>query len=259
MRTHKALFVFWMIALILAAVPALAVDRVISNGIDLWYTPGGGFTFADFSRDPIPAGFFCSKSELFTGRISFKGVPVATGDPGILGRTDTIVHRLDDAVFNKKGVAVTRIQVRAMAFESEAPFKTACGLFNVKVTLDGEQPITRMRIIRDNEKGGRFLAPIAVDVKISFTPVNGVAKENLEVRRSLRFPPQPKARWTSAFEKGKPQHQGFVLVDTDGDRLPDTYLPGTSNFAAGVERPRGKAFQQDAFLCHEDDCQHCTG
>jgi hypothetical protein len=245
---------------VLVAVPAFGADRVIYNGLDLWRTYGNGTTFADFAKTPIPAGFFCFKSEPFTGRIVFKGVPVATGAPGVLGDIDTIVQRLDNAVFNKNGVAVTRIQVRAMEFASVAPLKTACGEFNVKVTLDGEQPITRMRIFRDNEKGGRFLAPIAVDVKISFAPVTGVTRENLEIRKSLRFPAQPKARWTYRFEQGKRQHAGFVLVDTDGDRVPDTYLPGTSNFAAGAERPRGKAnnVQEIALLCHEADCQHCT-
>ena len=37
------------------------------------------------------------------------------------------------------------------------------------------------------------------------------------------------------------KHSGFVLVDTDGDGATDTYLPGTSNFAAGWASPREKA------------------
>src|SRR5262245_34028772 len=172
----KKLSVVSIIALLaLAALPAAAADRVIYNGVDLWNTPGSGGTFADFSRNPIPAGFFCEKSDSFSGRIVFRGVPVATGTPGTLGKTDTIMQRLDDAVFNKNGVAVTRVQIRAMSFESVAPLATACGPFNVKVTLDGEQPITRMRIFSD----GRFLAPISVNVKIGFTPVQGSAREIL--------------------------------------------------------------------------------
>ncbi|MBW8877422.1 MAG: hypothetical protein JF614_20855 [Acidobacteria bacterium] len=252
----RKLSVVWIIALLaLAALPATAADRVIYNGVDLWNTPGGGTTFADFSRHPLPAGFFCEKSEPFTGRIVFRGVPVATGTPGALGKTDTIVQRLDDAVFNKNGVAATRIQVRAMAFESVAPVATACGAFNVKVTLDGEQPITQMRVFTD----GRFLAPISVNVKIGFTPVVGPARELLEIRKSLRFPAQPKARWTAKFAADKPAHPGVILVDTDGDRVPDTYIPGTSNFAAGVQRTKTLE-DQPVMLCHiTDDCSHCTG
>src|SRR5262245_357449 len=135
---------------VLVAVPALAADRVIYNGIDLWRTPSDGSTYADFALTPIPAGFFCFKSEPFTGRIPFRGVPVATSVPGVLGATDTIVQRLDDAVFNRRGVATTRLQVRSLNFESLAPLKTACGDFVATLSLDGEQPITKMRILREN-------------------------------------------------------------------------------------------------------------
>lgn len=254
----KRLSTFGIIALaILMAVPALAADRVIYNGIDLWRTFGDGFTFADFSKSPIPAGFFCYKAEPFAGRINFKGVPVATQVPGALGQTDTIVQRLDDAVFNKKGVAVTRIQVRSLNFESIAPVKTACGDFNVKVSLDGEQPITRMRIIRENEKGGRFVAPISVDVKISFTPVGRPSVEPLEFHKSLRFPAARNQRWASKPDSDGIQAKGFVLVDTDGDRNPDTYLPGTSNFGVGQSMSH-KIGTLPAF-CHTAECTHCVG
>jgi hypothetical protein len=255
---HKSRIAFWLIVLTFATIPAFAADRVISNGIDLWFTQGDGSTFADFSKNPIPAGFFCSKSEPFTGRIGFRGIPVATGAPGELGRTDTIVQRLDDAVFNKRGVAYTRLQVRSLNFESIAPIKTSCGLFNATVSLDGEQPITRMRVIRENKNGGRFEAPIAVNVKISFTPVGRIATEPLEIRKSLRFPPLPNQHWASRPAPGGLQVNGFVLVDTDGDRAPDTYLPGTSNFAVGQAVNR-TALPKLILNCHEsDDCSHCV-
>ncbi|HVS00040.1 MAG TPA: hypothetical protein VMW27_25665 [Thermoanaerobaculia bacterium] len=220
----------------LLAVPALAADRIIYNGIDLWRTTSDGSTFADFVEDPIPAGFFCNKSEPFAGRIPFKGVPVATSVPGVLGATDTIVQRLDDAVFNRHGVATTRIQLRSLNFESLAPLKTACGDFVVKLALDGEQPITQMRIFRENAKGGRFLAPIAVNIKIFFTPVGRPDAERLEIRREVRFPPLPNQRWRSLGTQNNTKVLGFVLADTDGDRVPDTYVPGTSNFGVGLMR-----------------------
>jgi len=121
---RKLRFAVWLFAFALAAAPALALDSTIYNGIDLWTTRGDGATFADFATNPIPAGFFCAKSAAFSGRIPMQGVPLATGVPGVLGKTDTIVQRLDDAVFNKKGVAFTRLQVRAMTFMSIAPVKT---------------------------------------------------------------------------------------------------------------------------------------
>jgi hypothetical protein len=255
---HKSRMTIFLMVFALTAIPAFAADRVISNGIDLWYTRGDGSTFADFSENPIPAGFFCSKSEPFTGRIAFRGTPVATGAPGELGRTDTIVQRLDDAVFNKKGVAYTRLQVRSLNFETIAPVKTSCGLFKATVSLDGEQPITRMRIIRENKKGGRFEAPIAVNVKISFAPVGRIATEPLEIRKSLRFPPLPNQRWASRPAPGGLQVNGFVLVDTDGDHAPDTYLPGTSNFAVGQAVNRAKLCVNCEYCHRSGDCSHCV-
>ena len=256
----KKLSVFAIFVLVLAlAVPAMAADRVIANGVDLWRTPGDGTSFADFSKQSIPAGFFCPGSAPFTGRIVMKGIPIATSQPGAVGNADTIIQRLDNASFNKRGVATTRIQMRAMQFEGVTTLKTACGEFKAFVRLDGEQPVTTMRIVRDNEKGGRFFAPISVNIKLVFEPVGRVTTEVWEIRKELRFPPARLQEWTGARESGAPA--GFVKVDTDSDGAPDTFLPGTSNFAAGAS-PRAKiATQQrivDANGCHvEDEGQHC--
>src|SRR6185436_6075704 len=140
----------------------LARDAVITNGIDLWRTPGAGGTFADFAREPLPAGFFCATSAPFTGRIVFRGVPVKTKPASALGPADTIIQRLDDAVFTKglaaihpfalrgndgsmqqvdasffsgQEVAATRIQVKAISFAGVQPVKTACGSFAVRASL----------------------------------------------------------------------------------------------------------------------------
>lgn len=235
------------------AVPALAADRVIANGIDLWVTPGDGTTFADFSIETIPAGFFCAGSPAFTGRVPLKGIPIASG--GVVGVADTIIQRLDNATFNKRGVATTRIQMRAMQFESVAPVKTACGDFKLRVTLDGQQPTTTMRIVRDNEEGGRFFAPIWVNVKLSFEPIGRATTEALEIRKALRFPPAPNAQWTINRGPIKPALTGFVKVDTDSDGVPDTFLPGVSNFAAGRSATRQKVYYAG---CHTaDEGQHC--
>jgi hypothetical protein len=133
------------------ATATFAADRVIQNGIDTWVTPADGSTFVDFATTPIPAGFFCPGSAPFTGKVAFKGEPIVTGTPGALGTADTIVQRLDDAAFNKRGVARTRIQFRALSLKSLAPIATECGKFTVTATLDGAQPITRMVINRESK------------------------------------------------------------------------------------------------------------
>lgn len=229
-------------ALLLIALPTFAADRVVQSGIDPWYTPGNGRTYIDFATIPLPAGFFCYKSEPFGGRIVFRGVPVATGEAKILGNTDTIIQRLDEAVFDKKGVASTRIQVRVLHFESVEPIKTACGDYNVEVRLNGEQPVTRMRIVRENDHGGRFYAPIAVNGKLVFTPVRGGSSEILELTRNVRFPANQGISWADHSALAQGVRAGFVKVDTDNDRFPDTFLPGTSsNFAAGASSRPSRA------------------
>ncbi|MFL6232140.1 MAG: hypothetical protein ACJ76N_03320 [Thermoanaerobaculia bacterium] len=246
------------------AMPAFAADRVIQNGIDVWTTKGDGSTFIDFAKTPIPAGFFCAGSAPFTGRVVFQGEPIVTGTPKALGATDTIVQRLDDAVFNKQGVAVTRTQVRALSLKSVAPLETGCGKFTATMRLDGVQPVTRMVIRREDENGGRFSGPLWLNVKVSFTPVGRASREALELPVGVRFPAKTEYPWRT--KTAAPVPAGFVLVDTDGDRVADTYLPGTSNFIAGQSskpasngRP-GAQEKYGQYICHDSgtDKQHCT-
>ena len=253
MERRNVRAVLSLIALVLLAAPAFAADRVITNGIDPWVTVAEGKTFADFSSQPIPAGFFCALSEPYTGRINLRGTPLVTGEAGALGRADTIIQRLDDAVFNRRGVAFTRIQIKALRLESETPFKTACGAYNLFVTLNGEQqPITRMKIIRQNARGGRFEAPVSVNARLTFVPVNGTLNRKalapVEMAQSVTFAPDPQSQWTFRPGPRTITRAGFVSVDTDGDNVADTFLPGTSNFVAGRASNLAKANDGDTVI-----------
>jgi hypothetical protein len=84
-----------------------------------------GFARTNFTDDPIPAGFFCSASQPFAGMITFKGVPLAVDPPNSLGKMDTAVRRLDDAVFNDQGEAATRIQLLALSLASTQAIETS--------------------------------------------------------------------------------------------------------------------------------------
>ena len=242
------------------AMSGFAADRVIQNGIDVWRTTDDGSTFISLAKTPIPAGFFCAGSAPFTGRIVLRGEPLVMDTPGALGAADTIVQRLDDAAFNKRNVAVTRLQFRALSLKSLAPIETTCGKFDASVRLDGVQPITRMIITRENKYGGRFSAPLALNVRVSFTPVGRVSREVLEIPVEVHFPANPNFPWRS--KAVAPVPAGFVKVDTDGDRVPDTYLPGTSNFFAG-QSPRSGAMAKSGgghYVCHYGGTeeQHCV-
>jgi hypothetical protein len=232
----------------------LAADSTIQRGVDIFATAGNGRTFYDFAQNPIPAGFFCKGSKPFTGRVAFKGLPLTTGTPGQLGNADTVIERLDDAVFDDKGIATTRIQFRALSLVSIAPIKTACGTFHVYVSLRGKQRVTTMDIYRTQDAGGNFVAPLAVNTRVTFIPVKPArnkAARKLELAADFTFPatPLPWRFSAGALEKG----MGPVIVDTNGDLIPDTPLPSTSNFLAGSSPDRFLA-KVDSYYSTCDPC-----
>jgi hypothetical protein len=220
------------VALILAVIsgsPLFAGD-VVHKGVDLWMTVAG-FAQTSFADQPIPAGFFCESSAAFTGKVKFKGAPLAVEPAGSLGSIDTVVRRLDDAKFNAKGEATTRIQLMALSLVSVQPIETSCGKYNVAVNLAGEQPKTLMKIFQTDAFGGTYTAPLALNVKAVFTPVNGDLSGRREVTRRIDLGPGTNSVWAYV---NLPRYKEGVRVDTDGDGRPDTVLPASSNFLAGV-------------------------
>ncbi|MFN7963772.1 MAG: hypothetical protein U0002_21090 [Thermoanaerobaculia bacterium] len=248
----------------LVAAPLLAADT-ISRGIDTFTTTKDGSTFYDFSKNPIPAGFFCPGSAAFTGRIAFKGLPLATSVPGALHGRDTVIERLDDATFDASGAATTRLRFRALSMVSLEPLKTTCGSFNVFVSLAPNQRTTLMHIYRVNELGGTFVAPLAVDVKMSFQPVRGVAGKNLELVGSFTFPAVA-IPWATSTPAGTSK-VGSVVVDTNGDRIPDASLGGSTGFNAGWTPGAVATNLAGCTVCEPPECHidpatgksHCTG
>ena len=260
-----------LVCLLLLGLSPLAADSTIQRGIDLFATGSGGKTFYDFAQNPIPAGFFCKGSKPFTGRVTFKGLPLTTGTPGQLSDSDTVIERLDDAVFDTNGTATTRVQFRALSLVSTAPIKTACGAFHVYVSLGGKQRVTTMDIYRTQEGGGNFVAPLAVNTRVTFIPVKPArdkAARKLELAVDFTFPatPLPWRFSAGALTKG----MGPVIVDTNGDLIPDTLLPRTSNFLAGSSPDRFTSKVDSYYFtcdpcanvsCHTDPStgkQHCS-
>lgn len=232
----KRLFGCFLALAFLSALPILAAPvGNVESGVDVWWTPGDGSTFISFDKLPIPKGFFCPRSKAFTGTVVLRGRPLATARPGELGGADTIVQRLDNVTFDKTGVAETRIQLRALQLQSVAPIKTGCGDFNVQVVTDGEQPITKMRIIRERENGGSYVAPVRVKVRLSFTPASGISQKRLDLFQTFTLLPATNAQWGAISYKRAMRRPITMTVDTDGDQVPDTVMPKTvGNFLVGL-------------------------
>ena len=229
MQPSKAVVRFGILILALAICSPVFAE-VIPAGVDLWATAAGR-THTSFASDPIPAGFFCEGSKPFTGLITFRGEPLKVEPAGGLDGADTIVHRLDNAVFNGKGEARTRIQLLALSLAGVKPVDTGCGLYNVQARLWGEQPITDMRILRTASNGGGYVAPLSLNVQLIFTPVSGDPMARRTLTRNVILGPSSSAVWTYT---SAPRYKGRVMVDTDGDLKPDTVLPKASNFFAGI-------------------------
>ena len=256
----KARSILTAVVLFLIGLSPLAADSIIQRGTDV-FTTVGGKTFYDFADSPIPAGFFCARSKAFSGRVAFKGLPLATEASGQLWNGDTVIERLDDAVFNARGVAMTRIQFRALSLVSITPIKTDCGAFHVYVSLAGPQRVTTMSIRRTEAGGGTFAAPLAVDARMTFIPVRArrdKAARKLQLAGSFTFPANP-VPWS--FARGAMVNRfDAAVVDTNGDQTPDTLLPGTSNFLPGWTpgSSMNKACCRE-YVCHAESSgkEHC--
>jgi hypothetical protein len=233
---------------LLAGSPALAVD-VIQKGVDVWTTVQG-FTQTSFESDPIPAGFFCEGSKPFDGKIVFRGEPLASNAADTLGPVDTVVSRLDDAVFNEKGEATTRIQLMALSLASTRPLETGCGKYNVAVSLAGEQPKTTMKIVRTEERGGRYEAPLALNVKMTFTPVDGKGSPR-ELTRKVNLGPGTNSVWSYS---DKPRYAGPIFIDTDGNGKPDTQVRGSKFIAGQAPVPGTVAFASYTTYSTQPSC-----
>lgn len=144
----------------LAALPALAQPNNIVPGADPWVTPGNGQTFVELGPGDVEALCGAADDPSWNHTVLLEGVPPAGVD------YDTVVKRLDNAVFNASGVATTRVQVASLAFRSMAPSNTPCGPLDWTVGLSGPQPVTKMTIVRQTPLGGVFKADLVVNVEL---------------------------------------------------------------------------------------------
>lgn len=239
----------------LALTPPLAAtgsEPPVNPGIDVWTTPGGGVTFQDFSGNPIPADFFDPGSDPFTGSIDLQGLPLPdlTPPPAVTGVPvgqlpfDTVVQRLEPAPLPKDGTQATiPIEIVALQLQSIQPITVTYNggnnpeLWDVRVCLSSTLPqlTGSMTLHRTCPQGGTFDSSLGVIPKLIFLRQSDGALRQLDPGPEV-FLTANRQRWV---HNPDPSLQVFsvppgVVTDGNCDGIPDSALPGTSNFAPGV-------------------------
>ncbi len=240
---HRRAIVLVLLATVIltgASIVEAGSAVTIPAGSDLWSTPGGGQSFQDFSETPIPADFFGTGSEAFSGNIEFKGVPM--GETALGDAVDTIVERLDDVTLNgPRSEATVEIQIVALNLQSVDPITVMIDgqatQWDVNVQLSGApQPKGSMTIRQTDESGGTFDSTLPVLPWFFFFEVDGEGQAQLDTGEFTDFQVQLEAT------------EGSWLFDNHGAevaRLEDTITltnffgtpsvsPTTSNFFPGL-------------------------
>jgi len=125
-------------------------------GQDCWDTQCGGSQYS-FAATPIPAGFFNSGSDAFTGEILMQG---ADGSD----TPDTFIDREADMCFDGPlpVIASTPIRIADLDLVGCGPITVTYNggqnpeLWTVTVFLDGPQPTGNLTATKTNDNGGTF-------------------------------------------------------------------------------------------------------
>jgi len=213
----------------LLAAPALA--QIAEAGVDVFTTPATAGSNIDFTTDPIPADFFCDGSPPFAGVVYLKGVPLVTEPPHVAGTTDTIVERLQAVPTDGSS---TPVVVRALQLKHTQETTIICGngvatqwgtWVHVSDPLAPPASNSTMQIYT-----ATFTSHLVVPATVKFYRIDDETDvKELDHEVSLAGSgPWSDNPGSDAIEIPDP-----FLVDTDGDDVADTEVPGTSNFHAG--------------------------
>ena len=220
-------------------------------GVDLWSTPCGGATVdSHFTVMPLPPGFFGPGSDPFAGDVAFKGDPLTTTPPGILGPSDVIVERKTLAPLPAPGDSHTvPIEIIALSLTSISPITVTYNggsnpeLWDVDACLSSTQPqnIGSMVIRRGCDAGGTFSATLPVTPKFTFIRQSDLAERVLDLggMLTINFETERlcKGQWTYSDPGfGIFTSPGGLTVDHDCNlSTPEVPVGAGSNFFPGVQ------------------------
>ncbi|HKR12276.1 MAG TPA: hypothetical protein VJT15_09470 [Pyrinomonadaceae bacterium] len=144
-----------------------AASTFIPKGDDRFETTGNGETFHNFGAVPVPAGFFGTTSEAFSGVVPLVGVPIA-GE----GDIDTIITRVDDVqtpgVTNLKMKAINLASINNITVTYSDPGKPD-EQWSMTVTLSTLRASTGTMTIHS---GGTFDSSLNVFPKFTFRRIS---------------------------------------------------------------------------------------
>jgi hypothetical protein len=151
--------------------------------IDPWKTePGGCQQFGVPDSPAIPAGFFETGSDPFTGTVCLEGVPLGPTPFGDFGEADTLILRTQDP-FDRCDLpdpnpVVVPIEIVALSLESVSP---------ITVTFNGGQdpenwdvvvdlsafpaPLGQLSATKSHCNGGTYTSVLNVQPRFTFTKV----------------------------------------------------------------------------------------
>ena len=142
-------------------------SKIAPAGQDCWSTACGGTRY-DFANTPIPADFFGSGSDPFTGAVQLQGF----GGPGA---PDTYLERKEDMCFDEPGVPqATSLRLLLMDLISCQPITVTYNggqnpeQWNVDVFLDGPQQQGTLTATKTDAEGGFFDSTLIIQPGFTF-------------------------------------------------------------------------------------------
>lgn len=210
-----------------AASPAAAAP--IPPGFDLFETNPAATVFAFNDEFTIPAGFFGTGSQPFSGVVRFGGVPLRRFEGMKTGDADTIVHRPDAAAVSPGTSATVPVQLMALNLVSIQPIKVTfdngtANFFDVFVRLSNSQPSQGTATISEaSGNGGTMNSQLVVFPVFDFVPLGGGPKRTIDVGK-LPLSPASLAKIT-LHGTNTPWHPGCAPPALPIPGLNDGFCP----------------------------------
>lgn len=152
-----------------------AVSIFIQAGNDEFETTGNGETYHNFQASPVPAGFFGTGSQQYSGLVPLVGVPV---NPGV-SDTDTVIHRNQDVLTpGSTTISMTALNLKSINSITVSYNDNHTEAWNVAVNLSDIKASGGSMSF--NSDGSAFDSSLSVYPKFTFTRVSDGATKVLD-------------------------------------------------------------------------------